>query len=50
MFSGEVAFFFCCCWTDFSVFAGYLFLGAYPLARFIIEYASGGDLYIRLGK
>ena len=36
--------------TDFAAFIGDLFLGAYPLARFIIEYASGGDLYIRLGK
>ena len=36
--------------TDLAAFIGYLFLGAYPLACFIIEYASGGDLYIRLGK
>ena len=36
--------------TDFAAFIGDLFLGAYPLARFIIEYASGGDLCIRLGK
>ena len=36
--------------TDFTAFIGDLFLGAYPLACFIIEYASGGDLYIRLGK
>ena len=36
--------------TDFAAFICYLFLGAYPLARFIIEYTSGGDLYIRFGK
>ncbi len=36
--------------TDFAVFIGALFLGVYPFARFIIEYVSGGDLYIRLGK
>lgn len=36
--------------TDFATFIGDLFLGAYPLACFIIEYASGGDFYIRLGK
>ena len=36
--------------TNFAAFIGDLFLGAYPLARFIVEYASGGNLYIRLGK
>ena len=36
--------------TGFAVFIGDLLLGAYTLACFIIEYASGGDLYIRLGK
>ena len=36
--------------TDFTAFIDDLFLGASPLTCFIIEYASGGDLYIRLGK
>ena len=36
--------------TDFAAFIGDLFLGAHTLARFIVEYASGGNLYIRLGK
>ena len=36
--------------TDFSVFAGYLFLGAYPFTCFIIKYASAGNLDVSFGK
>lgn len=36
--------------TDFAAFIGDLFLGAYPLPCLVIKYASGGNLYIRLGK
>ena len=36
--------------TNFAVFIGYLFLGTHSFSRFIVEYASGSDFYIRLGK
>ena len=33
---------------DFTVLPGDFLLGAYPLAKLIIEHAAGGDLNIRL--
>ena len=36
--------------SDFSVLIGNLFLGAYPLARFIKEHASGGNLDFGFGE
>lgn len=36
--------------TDFSVLTGYLFLCAYPFTRFIIKYASAGNLDVSFGK
>ncbi len=36
--------------SDLPVLAGDFFLGAYPFARFIKEYASGCNLHIWFGK
>ena len=33
---------------DLAILAGDFLLRAYPLSVFIVEHASGGDLYIRL--
>ena len=40
----------CTAFSHLSVLAGNLFLGAYPLPCLVIKYASGGNLYIGLGK